>query len=316
MRRRSGRKQRRGPARRGSALGSIIAFPFVALVSIVKLPLVLFAFVFRAVGLVGLAFIKFLPAAVGAVGRAIAAVFALLRRIPFGAIGKIFVWCIALIWRIVASMFAMLFRVVSDPRGRALWVLVLIVVLAAAYPESRLGIVLVAAAVAAGAFWMNRQPGSIRAAWIPRPGSPNSHTPRILNTRDLAEIYALTPQEFEWFVRDILTDMGYRNLSVVGGAGDLGVDIVGQDPIGRSCVVQCKRYLPGNRVGSRTVQHFLVMKNYHHKVERGLIVTTSGFTQPAIEVAKANDIELVDGSDIVRMIRHRAASRGRLGSVQ
>jgi hypothetical protein len=291
--------------------GSIVALPFVALVWIIKLPFAIVASGASAIGSVGIAIIKLPIAAVGAVWWAIVAVFGVLLRIPFRSIAKMLILSVALVWRIVASVFIMLGRVLSNPLGLALSIVILIVVLAAVYPEFSLGLTLALLILTAGAFWLSKLPSPFRIARNLALGEPITRVPPVLNTQDLDEIYALTPREFEWFVRDILTDLGYRNLSVVGGAGDLGVDIVGQDPIGRSCVVQCKRYLPKNRVGSLTVQHFLVMKNYHHKVERGLIVTTSGFTQPAIEVARANDIELVDGSDIVRMLGRRAVSRSR-----
>ena len=62
----------------------------------------------------------------------------------------------------------------------------------------------------------------------------------------------LTPSAFELAICDLLTEMGFRSVQRVGGAGDLSVDITARDEKGHKTAVQCKRYAPENRVDSRT----------------------------------------------------------------
>jgi restriction system protein len=47
--------------------------------------------------------------------------------------------------------------------------------------------------------------------------------------------------------------------------------------------VQCKRYTPGNHIGSRTMQTFIGMAYVHHKADRAIFVTTSTYTDEAQE---------------------------------
>ena len=51
-------------------------------------------------------------------------------------------------------------------------------------------------------------------------------------------------------------------------------------------VVQCKRYAPDNLVGSPVIQSFIGMVKIHHKADLGIFVTTSGYTLPAMNLAK------------------------------
>ena len=311
MRRRSGKKQRRNAAKRGSGLGSIIAFPVVALLSIVKLPLIVVAFAIRAIGSVLMAIVKFLPAVVGAVGSVIASAFRMLLRIPFGSIGKVLLSGLVLVWRLVASTIFMVFRILSNPRGLALFALVLIIVLAAAYAESSLGSILVVAILMAGAFWMFKQPEFVHFARNLELGKPHTHAPLAHGTRNLDKIYALTPREFEEFVRDVLTDLGFRHLTVVGGPRDLGVDIVGHDARGRSVAVQCKRYAPGQRIGSQTMQTFIGMQRIQHGADKGIFVTTADFTRDARALADRHDIWLINGAELVGLVRGGLSAIGR-----
>ncbi|CAA9579408.1 MAG: hypothetical protein AVDCRST_MAG19-3692 [uncultured Thermomicrobiales bacterium] len=71
-------------------------------------------------------------------------------------------------------------------------------------------------------------------------------------------------------------------------------------------MVQCKRYGPGNNVGSPDMQRFLGTL-HHFRAERGLFVTTAGFTPQARDFAGQHGIELIDGPGLARF-GERAAS--------
>lgn len=121
----------------------------------------------------------------------------------------------------------------------------------------------------------------------------------ILTT--LAGLLALDPTGFEHAVADIYRAAGLRNARVVGGAGDLAIDIDGREPSGRPVVIQCKRYAPGYRIGSPEVQKFLGMARYRDETARRILVTTSDFTEPARQVGRHGGVELVDGHALVAL---------------
>ncbi len=123
-----------------------------------------------------------------------------------------------------------------------------------------------------------------------------------VRARNLGEMLALTPYQFEEYVAGLLRAQGYKGVRRVGGSGDFNADVTARDPEGRSVVVQCKRYAVGNRIGSPAIQTFIGMVHVHHKAERGIFVTTSSYTDDARALARQHGLTLWDGSDLTRMI--------------
>jgi HJR/Mrr/RecB family endonuclease len=117
----------------------------------------------------------------------------------------------------------------------------------------------------------------------------------------LGDMLEMDPTAFEEFTGRALESLGYTNVRRVGGSGDLAADLTATDPQGRSAIVQCKRYTPGSKVGSPALQAFIGMKEVHHKVDRGIFVTTADYSQEAINLAKAHNIVLIDGDDLVKI---------------
>ena len=107
----------------------------------------------------------------------------------------------------------------------------------------------------------------------------------------LARILENTPTFFEQVIVDLLVAMGYggdrRNAARrLGKSNDGGVDgVIDEDRLGLDRIyVQAKRYAPTTSVGRPEVQGFvgsLVGLGAH----KGVFVTTSGFSQGAIEYA-------------------------------
>lgn len=124
---------------------------------------------------------------------------------------------------------------------------------------------------------------------------------RPFAARALDDLLALSPAQFEDAVAALLRRQGYRDVKRIGGAGDLGADLIARDPRGRVVVVQCKRYKPSHRVGSPLVQPLYSTKALYH-AERALFVSTSSFSRPAIEVARRLEIDLIDGPALGRML--------------
>jgi restriction system protein len=132
----------------------------------------------------------------------------------------------------------------------------------------------------------------------------------VARVEDLGQMLSLTPTQFEEYTRQLLVENGYKGMTLNGGAGDLGADLMGNDPDGRSIVVQCKRYAPSKKVGSQEMQLFIGMQQIHHKAERGIYITTSDFTSAARDLGNRHGIWLIDGSGLMQLHRRRGAAAG------
>lgn len=153
------------------------------------------------------------------------------------------------------------------------------------------------------AVWLYRRSRRVRASVSRKPAA--RLTPGAVHGLD--QIYALSPSEFEAFVRDVLGSLGYRDLRLNGGSGDLGVDIWGRTPQGQSAAIQCKRYSPHRKIGSPVIQTFIGMQKVHHGADAGVFVTTSGFTVDAMQLARQHNIWLIDGPALVQLQRSAGA---------
>ncbi|MFC8622615.1 restriction endonuclease [Streptomyces anulatus] len=96
----------------------------------------------------------------------------------------------------------------------------------------------------------------------------------------------LDPYAFEEAVAELCRRDGCADAEVVGGAGDLGADVLATTPDGRRLVVQCKRYGPTSRVGSQDLQRFGGTCYAVHEADVALVVSTGGFTEPALDYAE------------------------------
>ncbi|MFI7382602.1 restriction endonuclease [Streptomyces sp. NPDC049813] len=108
----------------------------------------------------------------------------------------------------------------------------------------------------------------------------------------------LDPDGFEAAVADLCVRDGCTDVEVVGGAGDLGADVLATAPDGRRVVVQCKQYGPTNKVGSQDLQRFGGTCWTVHGAQLAVVVTTSAYTAPAEEYAQACGIRCVDGEEL------------------
>lgn len=105
---------------------------------------------------------------------------------------------------------------------------------------------------------------------------------------------ALTPEGFEEAIAALCERDGCSAVEVVGGAGDLGADVLAVTPDGRRAVVQCKQYCETNRVGSQDLQRFGGTCFTVHEADVAVLVTTSDFTAPALEYAEQCGIVCVN----------------------
>ncbi|MFG2712809.1 restriction endonuclease [Streptomyces goshikiensis] len=106
---------------------------------------------------------------------------------------------------------------------------------------------------------------------------------------------AVDADGFEHTIAALCVRDGCTPVEVVGGAGDLGADVVATTPDGLRIVLQCKHYREDNRVGSQDLQRFGGTCFAVHDADVAVVVTTSSFTEPALEYAAACGIVCVDG---------------------
>ncbi|MGW7255082.1 restriction endonuclease [Streptomyces sp. NPDC054834] len=109
---------------------------------------------------------------------------------------------------------------------------------------------------------------------------------------------ALDADDFEQAIAVLCERDGCSQVEVVGGAGDLGADVLAVTPDGRRVVIQCKRYGDTHRVGSEELQRFGGTCFTVHEADIAIVVTTSDFTAPAAEYAGLCGIVCVDGQSL------------------
>jgi restriction endonuclease Mrr len=121
-------------------------------------------------------------------------------------------------------------------------------------------------------------------------------------TARLEDLYALSPSEFEHAVAELLRRSGWTVVQVVGGPGDMGADITARDLDGLRVIVQAKKYASHHPVGAPTVR-LLLGDLTVHRADRGVLVTTSTFTESAQALAHREGIELIDRWRLADMAR-------------
>jgi restriction system protein len=110
----------------------------------------------------------------------------------------------------------------------------------------------------------------------------------------VGELTAMDADDFEDAVARLCARDGCRDVHVVGGAGDLGADVVAVTADGRRVVIQCKRYGDSHKVGSQELQRFGGTCYSVHKADIAVLVTTTTFTEPATEYAEKCGIDCLD----------------------
>lgn len=119
---------------------------------------------------------------------------------------------------------------------------------------------------------------------------------QLLNS-NIESIDMMSGKEFEQFCKLLFEKQGYA-VETTKASGDYGVDLILlKDDV--KMVGQCKRY--NNKISLSAVQEIVAGKNYYNS-ESGFIITNNFFTQPAINLAEANSIELMDRKKLVELI--------------
>lgn len=123
---------------------------------------------------------------------------------------------------------------------------------------------------------------------------PQRHTQSF----DLSTVDKMEGLEFERFTAQIYANLGYST-KVTQAAGDFGADVIAHKN-GKTTAIQCKRY--SGAVGITAVQEVIGSLAYY-KADQGAVVTNSHFTSAAKELARRNNVQLIDRKQLEKLIK-------------
>lgn len=110
----------------------------------------------------------------------------------------------------------------------------------------------------------------------------------------------LTPKEFEAFIQNLFTKMGF-DTKLYQASGDGGIDCVAYDPhpiTGGKFIVQAKLY---TRTVAPTHVRDLWGTVQHEGATKGIMITTSGYGPDSYKFAGGKPLNLIDGSGLLAL---------------
>lgn len=128
---------------------------------------------------------------------------------------------------------------------------------------------------------------------------------------DRPNLLEMTPGDFEGLIQNLFARMGLES-KLTRASRDGGVDCVAYDPrpiMGGKVVIQAKRYR--HTVGVSAVRDlFGTLQN--EGASKGILVTTSGYGQASFDFAANKPIELLDGANLLYLLREHAGIEARI----
>ena len=116
---------------------------------------------------------------------------------------------------------------------------------------------------------------------------------------DFNEIEIMDGHDFEIFVANLFSLLGYYNVKVTPSSHDFGADVIAEkDDV--KFAIQCKRY--SSPVGVSAVQEVIASKSLHD-CHVACVLTNSTFTPAAEELARKNLVILWDGNKLKDFLR-------------
>jgi restriction system protein len=140
-----------------------------------------------------------------------------------------------------------------------------------------------------------------------------------LSLEEIDKMGTTSGKWFEEYIAEVYRTMGHKahtttemrqlgtlpkSIMKQRGCGDQGVDVVvdsNERTGNRRIIVQCKHY--SQNVGNSAVQEIVgAMKMY--KGDKAVVITNQYFTESAINLAKENDVTLIDRSNLPQLIKN------------
>jgi restriction system protein len=120
-----------------------------------------------------------------------------------------------------------------------------------------------------------------------------------LSLDSVNDFHQLEPDEFELVVARVFKTMGH-NVSLSGGQGDHGVDLVVRAKNGEQWIVQCKNWK--GSIGEPTIRDLFGVLHHLH-ADRAALVTSGTFTDQAVKWASGKPIDLIAGKRLLEIWR-------------
>ena len=123
----------------------------------------------------------------------------------------------------------------------------------------------------------------------------------FLSDRELLwMLRGMKPDEFEEYIADLFSKLGFKT-EAVGGGYDEGIDVIAEkDRIKH--YIQCKKFIT-QEVGVGALRDFYGAIADHLTNGKGYFITTNKFTLEAEKFAEDKPIELIDSYRLVEYIR-------------
>ena len=182
----------------------------------------------------------------------------------------------------------------------------------AAFNEVRLGVCESGATVFQPEHFVERKPVSpVGFSSQDKQIRPSSSPQARLNVREADMHHLLTdgiptrfsqlhPQDFEDLICRLFRDTGFV-VNQTSYSGDYGADLIASKR-GSKHAIQVKRYCATNRVGVGDVNQIIGAKSYY-SCDHALVITTSGFTKSATELARKTRVHLWDWDELQSRFR-------------
>lgn len=117
--------------------------------------------------------------------------------------------------------------------------------------------------------------------------------------RDPKELHNLSPGQFEEFIADMLSKLGFKNIILTPRSSDGGKDVIASNKVNgipMSFYFECKKYAKGNKIQMNTLRALLgTVAHSSTEANIGVLVTTSTFTKGCRDLI-LNECRL-DGKD-------------------
>lgn len=116
----------------------------------------------------------------------------------------------------------------------------------------------------------------------------------------LKKIQSMNPNEFEYYIADMYSRLGYKT-ERVGGSYDGGIDVIATKNNIKH-YIQCKKYTT-SKVSVSEVRDFYGAMAGKLSNGKGIFITTNIFTTEAENFAEDKPIELIDGDNLLKLIK-------------
>jgi restriction system protein len=152
--------------------------------------------------------------------------------------------------------------------------------------------------------------GALAAAlvlWRRRAAADRIRAERLARLRiTLAEVDAMSDQDFEFALRDLLIRDGCTARQV-GQQGDQAADVIGHNPLRGRIVLQAKHTKVGAKVGSQVMYQVKGTAGPAHGADIAVVVTNGSFTRDAKAWGDKHQVHWVDRDRLRLWAEHGVA---------